>query len=116
MKKILYLVFVMLFIYCVNAQVNQPHTNGILPKKETNNYQLSYKIITNSDYSFGYDILDHNHTLVHQPNIPGLSGNNGFKVKTDAEKIAKLVMYKIQHNLMPPSVTINEIDSLKIKL
>ena len=78
--------------------------------------QLSYEIIPASQNTYGYNILSGNKKLVHQPNIPGLPGNKGFLTKSDAEKCAKLVINKINNNIMPPTVTRQELDSLHIKL
>ena len=78
--------------------------------------QLSYQIIPGVQNSFGYDIISGTKKLVHQPSVPGLPGNRGFNSKEDAEKCAKLVITKINNNIMPPTVTRQELDSLKIKL
>ena len=52
--------------------------------------------------------------LIHQPVIPGLPGNKGFKTKPDAEKVAKLVIEKIRKGQMPPTVTTEEMKKLKV--
>lgn len=77
---------------------------------------FAYIIIPAENNTFGYDILSDNKKLIHQPSIPGLAGNKGFATKQDAEKVAKLVMNKVSHNIMPPTVERRELDSLKIKL
>ncbi|MDO9376547.1 MAG: DUF4907 domain-containing protein [Ferruginibacter sp.] len=78
--------------------------------------QLSYEIIPVAQNSFGYNIFSGTKKLVHQPSVPGLPGNKGFMSKADAEKCAQLVLHKINHNIMPPTVTRQELDSLHIKL
>jgi hypothetical protein len=78
--------------------------------------QLSYEIIPAAQNSFGYNILSGTKKLVHQPSVPGLAGNRGFLKKEDAKKCAQLVINKINNNIMPPTVTRQELDSLKIKL
>lgn len=77
---------------------------------------LSYEIILAAQNSFGYNIISGTKKLVHQPSVPGLPGNKGFTKKEDAEKCAQLVIKKINNNIMPPTVTRQELDSLKIKL
>ena len=86
------------------------------PPLTKNGQQLSYEIIPAAQNSFGYNILTGNKKLVHQPSIPGLPGNRGFTRKEDAEKCAQLVVNKINNKIMPPTVTRQELDSLKIKL
>lgn len=77
---------------------------------------LMYQIIPAEANTFGYDILSDNKKLIHQPSRPGLAGNSGFKKKKDAEKVAKLVVYKLSHNIMPPTIEKKELDSLKVSL
>lgn len=51
--------------------------------------------------------------MIHQPAIPGIPGNEGFKTKEAAQKVADLVVNKIKKGEMPPSVTIEELKKLK---
>lgn len=110
--------FCYIFLFVCNAIVAQnisqhlKNTVASTPEKSS----LSYQIINAPESTFGYDILDHNRMMVHQPSIPGLPGNKGFSKKADAEKVAKLVISKISRNIMPPTITKNEMDSLHIKL
>lgn len=61
---------------------------------------------------FGYDILIDNALYVHQPHIPAINGNRGFKTQQQATKAAEFVIYKIRNNIMPPSMSVEELDSL----
>jgi len=76
----------------------------------------TYRIIPSEGHTYGYDISINNKLLIHQPNIPGMEGNKGFEKKSDAEKVARLVIKKIQKGIMPPTVEKKELDSLRIKL
>lgn len=110
----------LLFAVCVSsviaAQATQKKGQGtITPTALSEKPSLSYNIIPAEQNSFGYDIFDGNRKLIHQPSIPGLPGNKGFNKKDDAEKCARLVIHKINLNIMPPTVTKKELDSLKIK-
>ena len=92
-----------------NAKVQQA-------KSTVAQQHLTYIIIPAEKNTFGYDILSDNRKLIHQPSIPGMAGNHGFATKLDAEKVAKLVMNKLSHHMMPPSIEKRELDSLKVKL
>lgn len=70
---------------------------------------LSAVVIDAPNGTFGYDILSDGKLLIHQPNIPGLPGNEGCKTKTDAEKLAALVMDKIRKGEMPPTVSSEDL-------
>lgn len=66
----------------------------------------------NSDGSWGYGIFLDNKKIISQPNVPALPGASGFKTKEQAQQVAALVISKIIHNKIPPTVTIHELDSL----
>jgi cytochrome c5 len=76
---------------------------------------ITYAIIRAAGNTYGYDIYSNKRMLIHQASIPGLPGNKGFRRKRDAEKTARLVIYKLQKNIMPPTVSRREMDSLSVK-
>lgn len=78
------------------------------------NAEITIKIIPSINNTFGYDILLYGRPLVHQPNIPGLPGNEGFTTKGRAQKIAEFVVKKIRKNEMPPTVTIKDLNSMGV--
>ncbi len=77
---------------------------------------FSYQIIAGEQQTFGYDIYSDGKLFIHQPNIPGLPGNNGFKTKALAESIAQLVIKKITNGEMPPTVSVNELKKAGVAL
>ena len=98
-------------------QKKQPQEN---PYKDA---KIEVKVIDNSKSKnaddlkvggFGYDIFIFDAMYVHQPNVPAINGNRGFKTKEQAKQAGELVAYKIKNNIMPPSVSINELDSLGV--
>lgn len=81
-------------------------------KTDDSNYNYSIIIITKTQ--FGYQIFNNDKVYIRQKNIPAIAGNYAFKTKTDAKKVANLVIYKLQKGLLPPTITVVELDSLKI--
>lgn len=77
------------------------------------NATLTYSIIPAANNTWCYDILMEGRLYIHQPNAPGLPGNEGFKTKEAAAKVAQLVISKMKKGEMPPSVTIEEMKKLK---
>lgn len=75
----------------------------------------SYKILAAPGNTYGYAIYLHGRLLIHQTSIPGLPGRKGFARKKDAEKVAGLVIKKLQDHILPPSVSRAEMDSLHVK-
>lgn len=90
---------------------------GVEKKQQQNPYadaKTSIMIIPSLNNTFGYDILIHDRLLVHQLNIPALPGNDGFKTKEQAQKVAKFVLKKIRKNEMPPTVTIEDLKKMGV--
>ena len=78
------------------------------------NADITTKIIPSANNTFGYDILLYGRPLVHQPNIPGLPGNEGFTTKERAQTVAEFVVKKIRNNEMPPTVTIEDLNAMGV--
>ena len=78
------------------------------------NAEIAIKIIPSANNTFGYDILLYGRPLVHQPNIPGLPGNEGFTTKERAQTVAEFVVKKIRNNEMPPTVTIEDLNAMGV--
>jgi len=92
-------------------RVEEKPASSVNPYK---NADLKTEIISNPDGTFGYRVLLNGSPIIAQPNIPGLPGNAGFSDTVKAQKTARLILHKIRNNIMPPAVTIEELDSLGV--
>ena len=112
------LIFIALAIsLTLHAQTDPALSTGIQRSQsvETNkNASYTYSIIPAPNKTWGYDIYMEKRLFIHQPGVPGLPGNEGFKSKASAGKVAKLVIEKIKKGELPPSVTIEEMKKLKV--
>jgi hypothetical protein len=63
---------------------------------------------------WGYDIYANSTLFIHQPYIPAVPGNKGFQSAQQAEIAGKFAAYKIRNNIIPPTISIKELDSLGI--
>ena len=106
------LVWALLIVFCTDlmAQTGQP---SFPDAKKTGASELTYKIIEGAGHTYGYNIFSNNKLMIHQPTVPGMPGNEGFKKKESAEPVAKLVVKKVKNSEVPPSVTIEEMKKLK---
>jgi hypothetical protein len=68
----------------------------------------------NAINEWGYDIFMHDKLYVHQPNVPAVAGKHGFSNEEDARKVANLIISKVINHIMPPTVSVEELDSLNI--
>ena len=65
---------------------------------------------------YGYTIYYQGKKFITQQNIPAINRNIGFQTRSDARKVGMLVMRRIvQKPAEFPDVTIQELDSLKIR-
>ena len=74
---------------------------------------LTYKLIPGINNTWGYDIVVDGRIRIHQPSVPGQPGNEGFKSKEKAEKVARLVIKKMKNGESLPSITAEELKKLK---
>lgn len=65
----------------------------------------------NGSTGWGYDILINGQLYIHQPNIPAVMGNNGFSSEEKAREAGELIISKIRNNILPPTVTVEELET-----
>jgi hypothetical protein len=94
----------------LDSTANLNSDNNIV---QTFSDSIYYKTIK-TENGWGYDIYLNGKLYVHQPNIPAVSGNNGFVSEEYAAKVAEFVIEKIRKHILPPTVSVFELDSLKV--
>jgi hypothetical protein len=108
--KFFFFLFFLGYFFSITLHAQTPATKKGLPKDP-----FTIKTYNTPATGWGYDILKDGKLMIHQPHIPAVPGNKGFATKEEAMKIAKLMKKKIQKNIMPPTIDVKELDSLKIK-
>ena len=104
--------FLLLFasiLFCNTAQAQQ--TKGFEQMK-TNGTDFTYRIVNSTHNTFGYAIYNGSKMMIHQPTIPGMPGNDGFKTQQQASKTAELVITKMKKGEMPPTITAEELKKI----
>jgi len=104
------------------AQIPSATRSGVLdsnpaisPAADTHaNTNLTYKVIAATQDTWVYDVFANGRLMIHQTSIPALPGNEGFKTKEDASKVASLVIAKIKKGEMPPTISIEEMKNLSV--
>jgi hypothetical protein len=118
MRQIMFL-FSFIVLYSVLGQSSFGQSASGIENPKTGKQPVAnytYKITPAINNTWCYDIFIDRKMFIHQTSIPGLPGNEGFKTKSDAEKVARLVIEKLKNGEMPPSVTADEMKNLKILL
>lgn len=124
MKNLLYFfIYIITFVSCneqpkklENKNAEPAIISNVEPEQKSTNYSTQLFLVDsiNPKAGFGYNVLVNGKIFVHQPSIPSIPGNQTFASKEKAQLVANLVMLKLQNNIMPPSVSKNELDSLQI--
>ncbi|MBQ4819427.1 DUF4907 domain-containing protein [Aquimarina sp. MMG016] len=83
-----------------------------IKKVDLSTYSIKVKELSDQN-GWYYEIYNGNQLLIKQYNIPGVSGNQYFRTRTDAEKIGKLVVQKLEQKTMP-AITRIELQSRNI--
>ncbi len=103
MKKVFYILFTIIMFSCSSEN-----------EKCSVEKQYTVETFFTNEIGWGYIILLDNKPYIKQPHIPAVSGKLGFSSKQKAEKTAKFVIYKIKQGILPPSVNVQELDSLGV--
>jgi hypothetical protein len=116
MRKASLLLFSLIFVAACSEkprEVQQPAAK--MPAVEQPPSESAYRIeiIAGEENSFGYDIKKDGKLLIHQPHIPGIAGVRGFDTEQQARAAAQLMISKMEKNVMPPTVSEHEIDSIR---
>jgi hypothetical protein len=118
--KVIAAAFAMLFVVACHTgtSLSAGSPTAIQEVKQRENpyakAEIITKIVPSANDTFGYDILLNGRPFVHQPNIPGLPGNEGFATKERAQTVAEFVIKKIRNNEVPPTVTIEDLNSMGV--
>lgn len=99
---------------CNNGDEATPDSNQIIKQDSTPAALNEFEVITIyvDSIGWGYDVYVDGTMYIHQPHIPAVPGNKGFKTEEDARIAAGLVIYKLSMGISPPSITPDELDSL----
>lgn len=72
-------------------------------------------VVFESENGYGYKIYIDGKLSINQPNVPALPGTAGFDSEADACKIAELAVSKIKQGIMPPTITLEELEANGIR-
>lgn len=120
-RPLLLLIFGLLIFGCGESSTPADNALPVPPPPPPPTEFYSYQLFENIDstgalHGIGYDIYNGNKRMIHQVNIPGEPGNDGFVNREEAEKVAQLVITKLQSASGFPTILREELDSLGITL
>jgi hypothetical protein len=74
---------------------------------------ITSSIISDSE-GFGYEIWVNGKKYIHQRYIPSVKPYKRFSSADDAQKVADLVIKKLREEIIPPKISVSEIEKLGI--
>lgn len=108
-KKALYLFILMILGYTIYKALLKEDLQVL----KTENISLSIETFKIDD-GWRFYLIKNEKIIISQDYVPAVNGKQYFKTKEDAKKVAELMKYKIEKNIFPPSVSLQELDSLNI--
>ncbi len=105
------LLFVSVLLAC-NQQVSNDELEISL--SETGNSPFQVIVEENPGCGWGYKIMKDGQLSINQPTIPAIQGNRCFSSKEKAEKTAEFIINKMNNNVFPPTISVEELDSLGV--
>jgi hypothetical protein len=118
MKKYHALILGGLFLACAGIWIiNQKQRKAPAQEKATQAVIKPKEIEVQpfvTEIGWGYVIYMKGKPYIRQNNIPVIEGNQGFTTREKALKAGQLVAYKIEHAILPPTVSKQELDSLQL--
>jgi hypothetical protein len=76
--------------------------------------QLTAMVTKVANNRFGYFIFADGQMLIEQNTIPAIGGNLGFVNEAESKRTADLAIKKMKEGEMPPSISVKELNKLKI--
>lgn len=98
-----------------NARMSSLPDTSIQQFYKDSQLVVTYNIIPAAGNTYGYNIFINGKKVIEQLTIPTKQGNRGFTNRNDAAKVAALVVQKIKHGQMPPTISEEELAKLHIK-
>lgn len=113
------LIVTILFMKCSNDSNNtnkkiESSVSTEIKASENQTHEFSVSVIEVDKNQFGYDILIDGEPYIHQPHIPAVGGVSGFSSKEKAEIAGNYIIQKLNNNIIPPTISLDELDSLGV--
>lgn len=84
------------------------------PQQEVIQQLYAVETFENGEGTWGYRILKNGNLFINQPHIPAVQGNKGFSSSENAQKTGEFIVNKLDAGIIPPTVSLEELDSLNV--
>ncbi len=113
MKYLVVAAIPFLFVNCTEPE-EKPLESTVKPTQEVTEptqERWTYKVVP-LEKGWGYQLFRGSHLEIFQKNVPAISGLHFFETEKKAELAAELALMKIEEGFFPPTVELQELDSI----
>jgi hypothetical protein len=114
MKSILFFLCIGTFVACSTEPKEVLNETETPARKNKTASEYTFLTVQNQNSEWGYQLFKDGQLMINQQNIPAIQGNKGFSSKNDAEKIATYILEKVKKGEFPPTISVEELDSLGV--
>ncbi len=104
--------FILSFSSCEQTKTEDEVLISTSKKPISQPYRIEIIALQNG---FGYQLYEKNKLIIDQQTIPAIQGNQAFLTYEAAEKCAEFCLQKIKKGIFPPTITVEDLNSLGIK-
>lgn len=72
------------------------------------------EVLEHLENGWGYQLFKDGKLMIDQKHIPAIQGERGFSSKENAEITGDYILRKIKNGNFPPTVSVQELDSLGV--
>lgn len=95
-------------------KVEEEHFEKVTDSKQKTAPEYTIITVEQTGFGWGYQILKDGKLMIDQKHIPAIQGNKGFSSKETASRTADFMVKKIKNGEFPPTLSIEELDSLEV--
>lgn len=112
LRRFFYLPALACLLLCCNTKPAAPVVPQLQkPAKDS----ISVMVYENKGGGFGYRVSLQGKDIIDQPHLPAVQHNTPFASREDALQTAALVKNKIILGILPPVISVAELDSMHIR-
>ena len=117
MKITCLILSILVLFSCENSEskgtLNHSNDRDVYSKK-VQEPAYTIEVTENAEFGWGYQLFKDGKLMIDQKHIPAIQGEQGFTSKENAEITGNYILRKIKNGEFPPTVSVQELDSLGV--
>lgn len=117
MKKTFVILSILVLFSCENSESKEslnPYNDRDVYSGKVQEPAYTMEVLEDVKFGWGYQLFKDGKLMIDQKHIPAIQGEQGFSSKENAEITGNYILKKIKNNEFPPTVSIEELDSLHV--